>query len=48
MWSQIVGSMLRQHDSRFRNQPNHDREDRICPVCEEPDSIESVASLPCV
>ncbi len=35
-------SMLRQHDSRFRDQPNHDREDRICPACEEPDSIESI------
>ena len=34
--------MLRQHDSRFRDQPNHDRVDRICPACEEPDSIESV------
>ena len=35
-------SMLRQHDSRFRDQPSHDREDRICPACEQPDSIESV------
>ena len=35
-------SMLRQHDSRFRDQPNHDREDRVCPTCEEPDSIESI------
>ena len=34
--------MLRQHDSRFRDQPNHDREDRVCPACEEPDSIESI------
>ena len=34
--------MLRQHDSRFRDQPDHDREDRICPSCEEPDSIESI------
>jgi len=33
--------MLRQHDSRFRDQPNHDRMDRICPACEESDSIES-------
>ena len=29
-------------DSRFRDQPSHDREDRICPACEEPDSIESI------
>ena len=35
-------SMLRQHDSRFRDQPNYDRVDRICPACEESDSIESV------
>ena len=35
-------SMLRQRDSRFRNQPSHDREDRICPACEETDSIESI------
>ena len=35
-------SMLRQHDSRFRDQPSHDRQDRICPACEQPDSIESV------
>ena len=35
-------SMLRQHDSRFRNQPSHDRQDRICPACEQPDSIESI------
>ena len=35
-------SMLRQHDSRFRDQPSHDTEDRICPTCGEPDSIESV------
>ena len=35
-------SMLRQHDSRFRDQPDHDRVDRICPACEKPDSIESV------
>ena len=34
--------MLRQHDSRFRDQPSHDTEDRICPTCGEPDSIESV------
>ena len=34
--------MLRQHDSRFRDQPSHDRVDRICPACEEPDSIESI------
>ncbi len=34
--------MLRQHDSRIRDQPSHDREDRICPACEEPDSIESI------
>ena len=34
--------MLRQHDSRFRDQPSHDREDRICPACEEADSIESI------
>ena len=26
-------SMLRQHDSRFRDQPSHDTEDRICPAC---------------
>ena len=35
-------SMLRQHDSRFRDQPSHDTEDRICPACEQPDSIESI------
>ena len=35
-------SMLRQHDSRFRDQPSHDTEDRICPACGEPDSVESV------
>ncbi len=35
-------SMLRQHDSRLRDQASHDTEDRICPVCEEPDSIESI------
>ena len=34
--------MLRQHDSRFRDQPSHDRQDRICLACEQPDSIESV------
>ena len=34
--------MLRQHDSRLRDQASHDTEDRICPVCEEPDSIESI------
>ena len=34
--------MLRQHDSRFRDQASHDTVDRICPVCEEPDSIESI------
>ena len=35
-------SMLRQHHSRFRDQPSHDTEDRICPTCGEPDSIESI------
>ena len=35
-------SMSRQHDSRLRDQPSHDTEDRICPTCGEPDSIESV------
>ena len=35
-------SMLRQHDSRFRDQPSHDTEDRICPACKETDSIESI------
>ena len=35
-------SMLSQHDSRFRDQPSHDRQDCICPACEQPDSIESV------
>ena len=35
-------SMLRQHDSRFRDQPSHDRVDRICPACEEPDSLEPI------
>ena len=34
-------SMLRQHDRRFRDQPSHDTEDRICPACGEPDSVES-------
>ena len=34
--------MLRQHDSRFRDQPSHDTMDRICPACEEIDSIESI------
>ena len=38
-------SMLRQHDSRFKDQPSHDRQDRICPACEQPDSIESVQLL---
>ena len=33
-------SMLRQHDSRFCDQPSHDTEDRVCPG--EPDSMESV------
>ena len=35
-------AMLRQHDSRLRDQPSQDTEDRICPTCGEPDSIESV------
>ena len=35
-------SMLRQHDSRFRDRASHDTVDRMCPVCEEPDNIESV------
>ena len=35
-------SMLRQHDNRFRDQPSHDRLDRICPACKQPDSIESI------
>ena len=34
--------MLRHHDSRFRDQPSHDTEDRICAACCEPGSIESV------
>ena len=38
----LGASMLRQHDSRFRDQPSHDRKDRICPACEQPNSIESV------
>ena len=29
-------SMLRQHDSQFRDQASHDTEDRICPVYEHP------------
>ena len=43
-WSQLRygTSMLRQHDSRFRDQHDHDREDRICPACAEPDRIEYV------
>ena len=35
-------SMLRQHDSRFRDQPSHDRADHICPACKEIDSIQSI------
>ena len=35
-------SMLRQHDSRFRDQASHDTVDRLCPVCKEPNSIESI------
>ena len=35
-------SMLRQHDSRFRDQPSHDRQDCIRPACEQADRIESV------
>ena len=35
-------SMLRQHDSHFRDQPSHDTKDRICPACGEPDSVESL------
>ena len=35
-------STLRHHDSRFRDQPSYDTEDRICAACGEPDSIESV------
>ena len=35
-------SMLRQHDSRFRDQPSDDRQDRVCPACEQQDSIESI------
>ena len=35
-------SILRQHDSRFRDQASHDTEDRICPTCGEPGSIEYV------
>ena len=34
--------MLRHHDSRFRDQPSYDTEDRICAACGEPDSIKSV------
>ena len=34
--------MLRQHDSRFRDQPSDDRQDRVCPACEQLDSIESI------
>ena len=34
--------ILRQHDCRFRDQPSHDRTERICPACEEPDSIDSI------
>ena len=33
--------MLRQHDSRFKDQPSHDTEDCICPACKQPNSIES-------
>ena len=35
-------SMLRNHDSRFKDQPSHDTEDRICAACSEPGSIESI------
>ena len=34
--------MLRQHDSRFRDQPSDDRQARACPACEQLDSIESI------
>ena len=34
--------MLRQYNIRFSAQPGHDREDRICPACEEPDGIEYI------
>ena len=30
------------HDSRFRDQPSYDTEDRICAACSALDSIESV------
>ena len=38
-------SMFRQHNSRFRDPPSHDRQDRICPACKQPDSIESVQHI---
>ena len=34
--------MLQQHDSRLRDQPSHDRQDRICPACKHLHSLESV------
>ena len=38
-------SMLRQHHSRFRDQPSHDWQDRICLACKQPDNIESVQHI---
>ncbi len=35
-------SILCQRDSRFRDQPNHDKEDTTCPACKKPDSIEAI------
>jgi len=41
-------SMLRQHDSRFKDQPSHDRESCVFPAWEEPDSIESIRMCCCI
>ena len=35
-------SMLRQHDGRLMDKPSHDKQDRICPACKQPNRIESV------
>ena len=38
-------SILRQHDGRLMDKPSHDRQDRICLACKQPNSMQSVQHI---
>ena len=38
-------SLLRQRHSKFKDQPSHNWQDRICLACKQPDNIESVQHI---